>query len=328
MNAGDKNALLTAIDIKGYYRTPGGYVQAVDGCSLKLHEGGLVGIAGESACGKSTLGKLLIGYDKPPLKMMGGSVIVDGVNIYGMSWNDRKTLWGSSIAMIPQYSMNSLNPTRKILHLILDAMKEKFQSGLSEGEVIKRAELRFRDLGLSSNVLEMYPFELSGGMRQRAVIAISTLLNPKVLVVDEPTSALDVTTQRLLLGLLHHIVRNEIVGSMVVISHDIASLRQICDQMYIMYAGKIVESAPTEKMIDRPLHPYTRLLINAVITIEPEIRGRKLEGIPGAPPRLLKPPPGCRFSDRCAYAMARCRTEEPPLLEIEPNILVACWLHG
>ncbi|MEM2921262.1 MAG: ABC transporter ATP-binding protein [Candidatus Bathyarchaeia archaeon] len=328
MGFDSRNALLKAVNLRGYYRTPEGYVHAVDGCTLRLHEGDLVGIAGESACGKSTLGKLLIGYDKHPLKVLEGTVVVGDVDIYSMPWNERKALWGSSVAMIPQYSMNSLNPTRKIRNLILDAMKEKFQSNLSEAEFLKRAELRFKDLGLSSNVLEMYPFELSGGMKQRVVIAISTLLSPRVLVVDEPTSALDVSTQRLLLGLLNYIVRHKIVGSMAVISHDIASLRQICEQMYIMYAGKIVESVSTEDMIDRPLHPYTKLLLNAVITIDPEIRDHKLEGIPGAPPGLLKPPPGCRFYERCAYAMERCKVEEPPLLEVESNRLVACWLYG
>lgn len=328
MKTGNDTTLVNVTGLRGCYVTSEGKVHAVDGCSLKLQEGEIVGIAGESACGKSTFGKLLMGYDKPPLQVVEGAVFVDGVNVYSMSWNERKALWGTSIAMVPQYSMNSLNPTRKILNLIIDAMKEKFGFNVSEAEVSRRAKRRFEDLGLSPDVLEMYPFELSGGMKQRVVIAISTLLNPKVLVVDEPTSALDVSTQRLLLGLLYYIVRNNIVRSMVFISHDIASLRQICNRMYIMYAGKFVESSPTERMIAHPLHPYTKLLLNAVITVDPEVRARKLEGISGAPPRLINPPLGCRFFERCPYAMERCRIEEPPLSEVERVRSVACWLHG
>lgn len=321
--------LLEAVNIKGYYNTSRGYVRAVDGCSLKVKEGEIAGIAGESACGKSTLGKLLIGYDKPPLKMVEGKVIVDGINIYDFPWSKRKSLWGSLVAMIPQYSMNSLNPTIKISDFIVDAMKEKFQSKkVSKDEVLKKAELRFKELGLSAGVLDMYPFELSGGMKQRAVIAISTLLNPRLLVADEPTSALDVSTQKLLLELLLYVVKSRIVGSLIVISHDIASLRQICDQTYIMYAGKIVESSPTDEIIDCPFHPYTKLLLNAVITIQPEIREQRLKSISGTPPQLVKPPQGCRFFERCPDAMGKCKDEEPPSIEVKPGRFVACWLYG
>lgn len=319
--------LIEATNVKGYYYVPEGRVHAVDECTLKLHEGAIIGIAGESGCGKSTLGKLLMGYNKPPLRMVGGSITIDGVNVYNLSWNERKRVWGSLVAMIPQYSMNSLTPTHKVRTLIVDAMKEKFRSSISEGEILERAEGRFKDLGLSLTALDMYPFELSGGMKQRAVIAISVLLNPKVLIVDEPTSALDVSTQRLLLELLYYIVKREIVKSMIVISHDIAALRQICDYMCIMYAGKIMEGAPMEKMISHPLNPYAKLLLDAVVTPESEIRKRRLEGIPGAPPQLLEPPIGCRFSERCPYAFDRCKREEPPFLEVEIDRFVACWLH-
>jgi len=319
--------LIEAIDVKGYYSIPEGHVHAVDGCTLKLRHEEIVGIAGESGCGKSTFGKLLMGYDKPPLRMVSGIITIDGVNIYDIPRNERKRVWGSTIAMIPQYSMNSLNPTRKARNLIVDAMKEKFGSSVPKNEMIERAKGRFKDLGLSSTALDMYSFELSGGMKQRTVIAISTLLNPKALIVDEPTSALDVSTQRLLLELLYYIVKRKIVGSMIIISHDIASLRQICDSLCIMYAGKIVESADMEKMIEHPLHPYAKLLLDAVVTPEPEIRKRKLEGIPGAPPQLLRPPVGCRFSERCPYVMDRCKSEEPPYSEAEPDRFVACWLY-
>jgi peptide/nickel transport system ATP-binding protein len=326
MDAENRKILIEAINIKGYYYLPRGCVHAVDGCALKLYEGEIIGIAGESGCGKSTFGKLIMGYNKPPLRLVDGSVKMDGVNIYDLPWKERKKFWGSFIAMIPQYSMNSLTPTHKVQALIIDAINEKIGSTISKEEIIERAKRRFEELGLSPNVLEMYPFELSGGMKQRAVIAISSLLNPKVLIADEPTSALDVSTQRRLLELLYYIVKREIVKSMIVISHDIASLRQICDYMYIMYAGKIMEGGPTEKMIIYPLHPYTKLLLNTVVTIDPETRKRRLEGIPGVPPQLIEPPIGCRFSERCPYAIDRCKREEPQFSEAEPERFVACWL--
>jgi len=326
MTAGSSQILIEAVDVKGYYYIPAGRVHAVDGCTLRLHEGEILGIAGESGSGKSTFGKLIMGYNKPPLRMVSGRITIDGVSIYDMSWRERRKIWGSLIAMIPQYSMNSLPPTHKIQKLIFDAMTEKFPSNISKEEILERAKRRFKDLGLPPFALNMYPFELSGGMKQRAVIAISTLLNPKALIVDEPTSALDVSTQRLLLELLYYIVKREIVKSMIIISHDIATLRQICDYMYIMYAGKVMEGAPIEDMINNPLHPYTQLLLDAVVTPEPEIRKRRLKGIAGAPPPLLKPPVGCRFNERCPYAFDRCKREEPPFSEVEPNRFVACWL--
>jgi len=326
MNARNRKILIEATNVKGYYYLSEGYVHAVDGCTLKLHEGEIIGIAGESGCGKSTFGKLIMGYNKPPLRLVDGSVTMDRVNIYDLPWKERKKFWGSFIAMIPQYSMNSLTPTHKVRALIIDAINEKSSSSISEEEILERAKRRFEELGLSPTALDMYPFELSGGMKQRAVIALSSLLNPKVLIADEPTSALDVSSQRRLLELLYYIVKREIVKSMIVISHDIASLRQICDYMYIMYAGKIMEGGPTEKMISHPLHPYTKLLLDAVVTLDPEIRKRRLEGIPGAPPRLLEPPIGCRFFERCPYAFDRCKLEEPPFSEVEPDRFVACWL--
>lgn len=172
-----------------------------------------------------------------------------------------------------------------------------------------------------------YPFELSGGMRQRAVIAIATILNPSLLIADEPTSALDVVNQKVLLKVLMQMKRQGIVKSIIFITHDIATVRQIADRMIIMYAGKIVEFAPVESLLEKPLHPYTQGLFNSVLTPEPEVKKRGITSIPGAPPNLINPPSGCRFHPRCPHAMDVCKEKEPPLTEIEPGRRVACWLY-
>jgi len=320
------NAILKAIDVRGYYKTIRGYVKAVDGCSLTVHEGAIIGLAGESGSGKSTLGKLIIGYSKPPLRFISGRVEVDGISIYNLSWSERRKVWGSLATMIPQYSMNSLNPVIKISDFIVDTLKQHLKD-ISRKDILEKAIQRFNELQLSPSVLNMYPFELSGGMKQRVVIVASTLLNPSVIVADEPTSALDVSTQRALLELLYKIVKQRIVKSMIIISHDIATLYQISNYFHIMYAGKIVESSSTEELINEPLHPYTKILIGAITTPEPITRKKKLVSVAGAPPNLLNPPTGCRFYHRCPYATEKCKRDEPPLLEVKPGRFVACWLY-
>ena len=322
--------ILEVQKIRGGYETPYGFVRAVDGCSLVAYEGEILGIAGESGCGKSTFAHLIIGYVKPPLKVLEGTSIIDNTDIYKLSWTERRTkVWGRLVSVIPQYSMNSLNPTKRIKDLVLDVIREKYRTPPPKDKIIEMARVRFEELGLSDKVLDMYPIELSGGMKQRAVIAISTLLNPKLLIADEPTSALDVSTQKRLLQLLYNLVRRKnIVRTLIMISHDIATLRQICDRMCIMYAGKIVELASTEDIINYPLHPYTKGLINSVVSVEPSLRKKVLKGIPGAPPNLINPPPGCRFHPRCPNALPICYKKEPPLVEINERRYVACWLYA
>jgi len=319
--------VLEARHIEGGYNLGAGFLKAVDNCDLYAYEGEIVGVAGESGCGKSTLAKLIMGFTKPPLKLVGGKSIVDGIDIYGLSWKERRSLWGKVVTMIPQASMNALNPTKRIRDIIFDVVKEKFPIPPSKSEVLDMAKKRFEEIGLDPVALSMYPIELSGGMKQRAVIAVSTLLNPSFLIADEPTSALDVSTQKLLLELLYTLVRKKIVKTLIFISHDIVTLRQICDKMCIMYAGEILEISDTEAIMNRPLHPYTKGLMESVISLSPSIRKTTLKGIPGAPPNLLNPPSGCRFHPRCPYAMPVCRKKEPSLRKVEEGRFVACWLH-
>lgn len=327
--------LLEVEDVKAYYIQRIGkitrVVKAVDGVSLRIHEREIIGVIGESGCGKSTLSNVLMLNIQPPLKLLEGSVklyTAQGIiHMEKLSKNKlRDKIWGKEIAVIPQSALNALMPTLKIKRIAYDILK----SHISDIDMKKVEEIikeRFRALGLSESAVNMYPFELSGGMRQRAVIAISTLLNPRLLIADEPTSALDVVTQKSVMKTLKSIFDKEMIKSMVFISHDIATVRQIAMRMIVMYAGKIVEDSPTEDLISRPLHPYTEGLIGSVLTPEEEVKKRGLRYIPGQPPDLSAPPPGCRFQSRCPYVMDICKKEEPPLKQITRDRFVACWLY-
>jgi peptide/nickel transport system ATP-binding protein len=322
-------------NVHAYYRQSFGnitrVVRAVDGVSLKIFEGDIVGIVGESGCGKSTLANVMMMNIKPPLQFVDGAVrLYAGDNILELHKLPievlRERVWGKEIAIIPQAALNALMPTIRIRRLILDIVKSH-DPDADENEVVIRAVKRFKEIGLPEHVINMYPFELSGGMRQRVVIAIATLLNPRLLIADEPTSALDVVTQKMVLKTLVDVYKMGIIKSIVFITHDIATVRQIASRIVVMYAGKIVEDGPVEDAIAKPLHPYTDGLIGSVLTPEEEIRKRGIKYIPGQPPDLANPPPGCRFHPRCPFAMDVCRREEPPLVEVEKGRFVACWLY-
>lgn len=308
--------------LRGFWQSRRSYVKAVDGVTFKVYKNEIVGIVGESGCGKSTLAKLLIGLVEPPLQYIDGKVLIEGIDLYKLPEKKRRRINGEVISYVPQGAMNALNPTKRIIDLIIDIVKEHNNKYPKE-QIYKDATKNFEEVGLSSDVLNMYPFELSGGMKQRAVIGISVMLNPKILVVDEPTSALDVSSQKVILKLLWKL-KEERGMSMVFITHDIATVRQISSRIIVMYAGKIVEIGKTEDVIYNPLHPYTKMLMSAVVSLETEIRKRKIEGIPGAPPDLSNPPTGCRFAPRCPYAASMCE-KEPPLIDVDGDKKVACW---
>ena len=303
------------------YRSHRGDVTAVDGVSFTLAGGEIMGLAGESGSGKSTLGNALIYLDQR-MKATGGKVTVDGKELPISDSRAMRPLRMTEVSLVPQYAMSALPPTRKIGRLIADLLKSHHVK--DQQEVMTELKRRLELIGLKDDVLDKYSFELSGGMRQRVTIIMSTLLNPSLLIADEVTSALDVSTQRAVGEMLLEFRNRGYVKSAIVITHDLSILAQIADSIAIMYAGRLAERAPTDAIVNDPLHPYTQALLASL----PEVGVRHdqvtLAGIPGRPPSLVNPPAGCRFRDRCPFAFAKC-TQTPPFEEVRPGRLVACW---
>lgn len=290
-------------------------VYAVDHVSLKVEEGKSLGIAGESGCGKSTLALSLMGYYFPPLYYTSGEISIDGRNISAMPPDEvRKSILGTEIAYIPQAAMNALNPTRKIINFIEDVV-EAHDLYITKQDIYERARSLFETLGLPAEVLQKYPVELSGGMKQRTVIAISVLLLPKVLIADEPSSALDVTSQKMVIKMLRKLMEIGLISSMIFITHELPLLYNVTDDIMVMYAGQIVEKATSHEAVFDPLHPYSKGLMGSIIVPEKGLRDVKLTAIPGVPPNLKKPPAGCRFAERCKYVRPECRLHSIPLHE-------------
>ena len=293
-------------------------VYAVDGVSLKIEEGKSLGVAGESGCGKSTLALSLMGYYFAPLHYISGDIIVDGRKISGMKPDDvRKNILGNEIAYIPQAAMNALNPTQKIIRFVEDVI-HAHDPKMPRKDIYDLAKERFQILGLPEEVLQKHAVELSGGMKQRTVIAISTILSPKVLIADEPSSALDVTSQKMVIKMMRDLMEKGFIKSMIFITHELPLLYNVTDDIMVMYAGQIVEKGTAKEMVFDPLHPYSKGLMGSIIVPEEGVREQKLTAIPGTPPNLKHPPEGCRFADRCPYAQPTCRGMKPEVIEL-PN---------
>jgi peptide/nickel transport system ATP-binding protein len=307
-------------DLRVYYRSLSGDVKALDGVSFEVADGEIMGVAGESGCGKSTLGKSLIRLDTR-MRYVQGRVELDAAEL--PIWDDGRMnpFRYKTVSIVPQYAMSALNPTRKVGRMVAELVQSR---GIRPKTVMPELERRLALVGLSNDVLSRYPIELSGGMKQRTVMVISTLLNPSLLIADEITSALDVSSQRAVAEMLVGFRDREFVKSMIVITHDLAILYQMADSILVMYAGKLAEKASAEVIISAPRHPYTRLLISSLPEVGVRYTDRKLTGIAGKPPALLDPPVGCRFRERCPLASAKC-LEEPPFVEVEPGHHVACW---
>lgn len=325
--------ILEVDNLKGYYRGVFGVVRAVDGVSFSLDRGKIMGIAGESGGGKSTLAQLVSGTPPPLLHHEGGSILVDGIDIYNIDPEELRTeVKCKRMSYVPQASMESLNPVKRIRDFIFDVVAQRtgkrVVSRERKEEILEMAANHIKPLGLDRPVLDRYPHELSGGMKQRVVIAISTLWSPKLLIIDEPTSALDVTSQKRMIKALMNLKRNGVIESMLYISHDLTSLKQLCDECMVMYGGRIAEIGGMDETIEDPLHPYSQLLTAAIASYDSKgKRAHELKSIPGSPPDLRTPPNGCRFHPRCPYAMDICRTTEPPLFQIgNDGRGAACWL--
>jgi len=303
-----------------YYQTLRGDVHALENVTFTIDDGEIMGLAGESGCGKTTLGHGLISL-APPMKYISGKILLDGEAL--PIWDSRKmdAFRFRKISIIPQYAMNAMNPIRKIGKMIeelLIARKVDYQALLPE---LKR---RLDLVKLPHDVLNMYPIELSGGMKQRMVMVISSLLNPSLLIADEITSALDVSSQKAVAEMLVEFRNQGYCKSALVITHDISILYQLADSILIMYAGQLAEKGPTAEIIRNPRHPYTKLLISSLPEIGVKYAERKLNGIPGKPPLLLDPPAGCRFRERCPLAFDKCY-QVPPFVEVSAGHFIACW---
>ncbi len=301
-------------------------VYAVDHVSLKVEEGKSLGIAGESGCGKSTLALSLMGYYFAPLHYTSGDIIIDGRNITGMDPDVvRKSILGTEISYIPQSAMNALNPTRRIIHYIEDVFEAHYPHKTKQ-EVYELAKDLFEVVGLPAEVLKKYPVELSGGMKQRTVIAISVILFPKVLIADEPSSALDVTTQKMVIKMLNNLMKNGVIKSMIFITHELPLLYNVTDDIMVMYAGQIVEKGTAKEAVFDPLHPYAKGLMGSIIVPEDGLRDVKLAAIPGVPPNLKNPPFGCQFAERCQYVRPECTASPVDLRDIGGGRAYRCIL--
>jgi peptide/nickel transport system ATP-binding protein len=311
---------LQVTDLKVYYRTLAGDVKALDGMSIEIADGEIMGLAGESGCGKSTFGNSIVRLDGR-MRHIGGTVVLDGVELPIADSSAMRAFRYKSVSVIPQYAMSALNPTRKIGQMIDELLTSRsVKPDELRTELLRRLEL----VGLGEDVLERYPIELSGGMKQRLVMVISTLLDPSLLIADEITSALDVATQKAVAQTLVQFRDRGFVQSMIVVTHDVSILYQIADTIAIMYAGRLAEKASTTELMERPTHPYTKMLIGSLPEMGVRFADQRLAGIPGTPPSLLNPPVGCRFRARCPLADAQC-AEQPPVREIGPGHVVACW---
>ena len=313
------NTVLRVEGLTVHYYTLRGVVRAVEDASLEAGKGELVALVGESGCGKSTLGYSLLKLVPPPGRIVKGRVLVEDKDIVSLSGEALRRARGELVSIVFQDPFTTLDPVRTIGDQLAEVMTEH---GVGEEEARARVGELLESVGLPRELAKRYPHQLSGGQRQRVAIAAAIALDPRVLVADEPTTALDVIVQKQIMDLIDDI-RRRTGMAVILITHDIALAAERADKIAIMYAGKIVEYGPKSLVLRNPLHPYTRALIASV----PDIDSDKWpEPIPGYPPDLRRPPPGCRFAPRCPRAMPVCKEKEPPRIRVDDRI-VSCWLY-
>jgi peptide/nickel transport system ATP-binding protein len=317
------NRVLDVKNLKLYYFTSQGAVKAVDDISFYLNKGETLGIVGESGCGKTTTAVALMMMPSPPGKVVGGQIVIDGKDIVPMTETQiRKNIRWEKISMVFQGAMNCLTPVYTIGKQMMETLREHRE--MSKEDAYARIEKYLTYVGLSKEVLKRYPHELSGGMKQRIVIATALFLEPKIVLCDEPTTALDVVVQAQIINLLKDL-KQQLDLSFIFITHDLATEAEVSDRLLVMYGGRIAEIGTNEQIYGKqgPMHPYTKRLLKATPLLHTKVD--ELAFIPGRPPDLLNPPVGCKFNDRCDVVMDKCKTDEPELVEVEMDHYVACW---
>lgn len=337
--AGSGDAVLRVEDLHVYYETSAGMVKAVSGVTFSLKRGERLALVGESGSGKSTMATALMRMTRPPGRIVSGKITLAGRDVLKLDEDDMRAARLAEIALVPQGAMNSLSPVTKVGKQITDGIIDHVQDqrpvsngAQPDGSIAKRPSrtwLRERvselltNVGLSPNVADMFPHELSGGMKQRAVLAIATCLSPKVIIADEPTSALDVVVQRQIMQTLGK-VQSGLDAAVILVGHDMGLVAQFADTIGVMYAGKLVELGPVEQVFEDPQHPYTQLLIESLPTFSEK---RDFIGIPGMPPRLINLPTGCAFYPRCPKRLDVCADTDPFDVQLAPDWRTACHLH-
>ena len=315
--------LLKTKNLRLYYWTRKGVVKAVDGVSLSIERGETLALVGESGCGKSSLALALMRLLPRNVYLYDGSIEFDGMELMKLSDDEvRSRIRWKKISMVFQGAMNALNPVVRVGDQVAEPLV--IHEGVEKEEAMKIATEALSMVRLPKYVMKRYPHELSGGMKQRVVIAMALIMKPVLIILDEPTSALDVITQANIMNLLKGL-KEELSLSYIFITHDLALASELADSVAVMYGGKIVEVGPAEAIYGEPKHPYTVKLIGSIPTLRVD---KKLEFIPGTPPDLTSPPPGCRFHPRCPHVKPICKEREPPAVEVGPRHMVACWLYA
>lgn len=319
------NSLLRVENLQMHYFTSKGAVRAIDSINFDVIPGETLGLVGESGCGKTSLGTSILRMPTPPGRYIGGKILLEGNDIIPLPEKEvRKDIRWAKISMVFQGAMNCLTPVYTIGKQMLETLNEHNKIPRGDAENLIKEYLGY--VGLPPEIMGRYPHELSGGMKQRAVIATALFLKPSLVILDEPTTALDVIVQSQIINLLKKL-KAQFNLSFIFITHDLALEAEVADRICVMYAGKIVELGANEQIYGSsgPAHPYTERLLAATPRLFKKVE--KLHFIPGTPPDLIHPPKGCRFNPRCHKAIERCREEEPPLVEIEPGHFSACWLN-
>lgn len=322
-----QNEKSPALQIRGltvHYATNAGAVVAVSDVSLDVQVGERLALVGESGCGKTTLALAIMRLLKPPAEIVAGEVLLDGRDLLKLDDEEMRLARMDQIALVTQAAMNALNPVMRIEDQIIDGLEDH---GLAKSKSEYRAMVRslLEHVGLDAKVARMFPHELSGGMKQRVGMATATALKPKVIIADEPTSALDVVVQRQVMTTLGRL-QKETGAAVILVGHDMGLVGQFADRVGVMYAGKLVDMAPVEQMVEDPLHPYSRLLLESVPGLDK--KRDRLVGIPGVPPALINLPTGCVFHDRCPSVMPHCSQITPPIHQIADGRQVACHLYA